>query len=99
MKVGSLLEFLRNVFELEAIPDYKEIIRRQFEKYISIHQFNADQIRFLRAVQSVLLQKHHLGLLDLYEEPFTSFGNDAVERLFTSDQVNDILAFTDTIAA
>jgi type I restriction enzyme R subunit len=99
MKVGSLLEFLRNVFELEAIPDYKEIVRRQFETYFSIHQFNADQIRFLRAVQSVLLQKHHLGLLDLYEEPFTSFGNDAVERLFTSDQVNDILAFTDTIAA
>jgi type I restriction enzyme R subunit len=99
MKVGSLLEFLRNVFELESIPDYKDIVRRQFETYFSIHQFNADQIRFLRAVQSVLLQKHHLELLDLYEEPFTSFGNDAVERLFTSDQVNDILAFADTIAA
>jgi type I restriction enzyme, R subunit len=99
MKVGSLLEFLRNLFELETIPDYKEIVRRQFEDYIAGHQFNADQIRFLRAVQSVLLQKHHLELLDLYAEPFTNFGDDAVERLFTTDQLNDILVFTDTIAA
>ena len=99
MKVGSLLEFLRNLFELETIPDYKDIVRRQFEIYIAGHQFNADQIRFLRAVQSVLLQKHHVDLFDLYEEPFTSFGNEAVERLFTAEQVNDMLAFTDTLAA
>jgi type I restriction enzyme, R subunit len=99
MKVGSLLEFLRNLFDLETIPDYKDIVRRQFEVYIAGHQFDADQIRFLRAVQNVLLQKHHLELLDLYESPFTNFGIDAVERLFTTKQVNDILAFTDTLAA
>jgi type I restriction enzyme, R subunit len=99
MKVGSLLEFLRNLFELETIPDYKDIVRRQFEIYIAGHQFNADQIRFLRAVQSVLLQKHHVDLFDLYEKPFTNFGNDALDRLFTADQVNDILTFTDTLAA
>jgi type I restriction enzyme, R subunit len=99
MKVGSLLEFLRNLFELETIPDYKDIVRRQFEIYISAHQFNADQIRFLRAVQSFLLQKHQVNLSDLYESPFTSFGNEAVERLFTPDQVTNILDFTDTLAA
>ena len=99
MKVGSLLEFLRNLFELETVPDYKDIVHRQFEIYIARHQFNADQIRFLRAVQNVLLQKHHLALLDLYEDPFTSFGNEAVEKLFTKDQVTDILDFTDTLAA
>ena len=99
MKVGSLLEFLRNLFDLETIPDYKDIVHRQFETYISVHQYNADQMRFLRAVQSVFLQRHRLKLLDLYESPFTSFGNDAIERLFTQEQVNDILAFTDTLAA
>ncbi len=99
MKVGSLLEFLRNLFDLENIPDYQDIVRRQFEIYIASHQFTANQLRFLRAVQNVLLQKRQLVLLDLYESPFTSFGNDAVERLFTSDQVSAILAFTDTLAA
>ncbi len=99
MKVGSLLEFLRNLFELETIPDYKDIVRRQFESYIAAHQFNADQIRFLRAVQSVFLQKHHLELHDLYESPFTNFGNEAVERWFTTDQVTEMLDFTETLAA
>jgi hypothetical protein len=33
------------------------------------HRYNADQIRFPRAVQSVFLQKRHLEPADLYEPP------------------------------
>ncbi len=98
-KVGSLLEFLRGLFDLEGIPDYKEIVQRQFEAYISTHQFSADQIRFLRAVQNAFLQKRRLHLPDLYEAPFTSFGKDAVERLFTQEEINEMLTFTNTLAA
>ena len=98
-KVGSLLEFLRDLFDLGNIPDYKDIVSRQFAAYIAEHQFNADQIRFLRAVQNVLLQRRRLQLLDLYGEPFTSFGDDAVERWFTPDQVAEILNFTSNLAA
>jgi len=98
-KVGSLLEFLRGLFDLEGIPDYKEIVHRQFEGYINKHQFGADQLRFLRAVQNAFLQKRRLHLPDLYEAPFTSFGKDAVERLFTSQEISEMLTFTDTLAA
>ena len=71
-QVGSLMEFLRELLELEGIPDYAEIVRRQFEAYIAGHtEFNADQVRFLRAVQSVFLHKRRLALPDLYD-----FGGD-----------------------
>jgi len=46
-----------------------------------------------------LYQKRRLKLPDLYESPFTAFGTDAVERLFTPAQIHDILDFTDTLAA
>jgi type I restriction enzyme R subunit len=98
LKVGSLLEFLRRLLEIEGIPNYADIVRRQFEGYIASHPlFNADQIRFLRAVQNVFLQKRRLALADLYDPPLTSFGDDAVERWFTTDEVNEMLEFVETL--
>lgn len=98
LKVGSLLEFLRRLLEIEGIPDYGDIVRRQFEDYIARHPlFNADQIRFLRAVQNVFLQRRRLALADLYDPPLTSFGDDAVERWFTTDEVNEMLEFVETL--
>jgi type I restriction enzyme R subunit len=97
IKVGSLLEFLRQLLEIEGIPDYGDIVRRQFEGYITNHPFNADQIHFLRAVQNVFLRRRRLVLADLYEPPLTSFGQDAVERWFTTDEVSEMLTFVDTL--
>lgn len=100
MKVGSLLEFLRELFDLDGVPDYGDIVRRQFEAFIATHPFNADQVMFLRTVQSVFLQKRHMQLPDLYDAPsLTHFGDNAVERWFTGDQITEILAFTDSLAA
>ncbi len=84
------------------LPDYKDLVARQFETYVIQHNYNADQIRFLRAVQSVFLQKRHLETADvstgstqrLYEPPLDMFGVDAVERWFTEKEVNDIIDFT-----
>ena len=70
-----------------------EVLARQPETYIPQHNYNADQIRFLRAVQSVFLQKRHLETADLYERPLDMFGADAVERWFTEKEVEEILNF------
>jgi len=72
-------------------------VRRRFESFIAAHPFNADQMRFLRAVQNVFLQRKHLALADLYAPPLTSFGADAVERWFTPEQVDEMLAFANTL--
>jgi len=96
-RVGSLIEFLRRLLELEGIPDYAEIVRRQFEGYIAGQPLNADQTRFLRALQNVFLQKRRLELDDLYEPPLSGFGLDAVERWFTPGQVDDVLALLDRL--
>jgi type I site-specific restriction endonuclease len=52
---------------------------------IPVDGYDAERIRFLRAVQSVFLQKRHLETADLYEPSLDSFGVDAVERLFTKE--------------
>ncbi|GAC1365983.1 MAG: DEAD/DEAH box helicase family protein [Ktedonobacteraceae bacterium] len=99
MKIGSLIEFVRNLLGLEGIPDYNDIVRHLFTDYIAQHPFNSDQLRFLSALQSFFLQRRRLHLVDLYQEPFTRFGVDAVERLFTKEQIEELINFTNSLAA
>ncbi|MGD8457435.1 MAG: DEAD/DEAH box helicase family protein [Anaerolineales bacterium] len=96
--VTSMLEFLRNLLELEGIPNYEEIVERQFSEYMAKHPFNGDQIRFLRGVQQVFIRKRKLELADLYEPPLDRFGEDAVERWFTQTQIQDVIDFTSTLS-
>ena len=87
----SFLGLVRQVLDIAYLPDYKDLVARQFEGYITSHHYNADQIRFLRAVQSVFLQKRHLEAADLYEPPLDRFGADAVERWFTEQEIQEVV--------
>jgi len=50
-------------------------------------------------VQEVFLSKRRLAEVDLYEDPLTSFGRNAVERFFTPAQIKNIVALADHLAA
>ena len=97
-RVESLLEFVRRLLEIDALAGYGEVVRRRFDAYITAHPFDAQQIRFLRTVQSLLSQRPRLGLADLYDKPLSNFGEDAVERWFTEPQIEDMLTFINSLA-
>ncbi len=94
----SFLGLVRQVLDMQYLPDYKDVVARQFDIYTTSHKFIGDQIRFLRAVQSVFLQKRHLDPADLYEPPLDSFGVDAVDRWFTEEEVEEVVAFVNKMA-
>jgi len=96
---NSLLELLQQLLELD-IPDYRTIVQKQFDTFASLHPFNADQLRFLRALQSVLVQQHKIERPDLYDAPaLVSFGDNFIDRHFSEAQINEILTFVEAIAA
>ncbi|MBV6400000.1 MAG: hypothetical protein CNIPEHKO_00281 [Anaerolineales bacterium] len=95
----SFLGLVRQVLDMQYLPDYKDLVARQFENFIIQNKYNADQIRFLRAVQSVFLQKRHLETADLYDAPaLVGFGQDAVERWFTEQERDDVVEFANRMA-
>lgn len=94
----SFLGLVRQVLDMQYLPDYKDLVARQFETYVTQHRYNADQIRFLRAVQSAFLQKRRLETADLYEPPLDMFGADAVERWFTEKEVDEVVEFANKMA-
>jgi type I restriction enzyme R subunit len=99
VKVDSFLAFLSHLLSLDTLPDYRQLVQRAFERHIAAHQYNADQIRFLRSVQEVFLKKRQLAEADLYEPPLTVFGRNAVERFFSPDEIRDLLEFTGALVA
>jgi type I restriction enzyme R subunit len=99
LKVDNFLAFLRHVLALETLPDYGQVVQRAFERWIAVHQYNADQIRFLRSVQEVFLKNRKLLEADLYEPPLTVFGRNAVERFFTPQEIRELLELLQTLAA
>lgn len=98
-KLRSQVDSLWDKFRLGGLHDYADVVQHQFEQYISTHNFTADQIRFLRAVQSVFMQRRRLEMADLYEPPLTSFGANAVERWFSDKEVSEIIDFTANLLA
>jgi type I restriction enzyme R subunit len=99
IRVDNFLAFLRHLLALDAIPDYHQLVQRGFERHIQAHNYNAEQIRFLRSVQEVFLAKRTLVEADLYDPPLTNFGRNAVERFFTPQEIGDILHLTESLAA
>lgn len=99
VRVGALTDFLKYVLKLEHLPDFSDVVRRAFDAFILEHHYDADQTRFLRAVQAVFLQKRRLEVGDLYEAPFTNFGLNAVEKLFSEEEVEEILELTKRLIA
>jgi type I restriction enzyme R subunit len=97
IKVDSFMAFVRHLLDIDDIPDYSYVVEHKFQAYVSENQFNASQIRFLRALQNVFLRKRRLVLADLYDEPFTNFGADAVERFFNEAEIADVLVFTESL--
>jgi type I restriction enzyme, R subunit len=98
IRVGSFVDFLKHVLQIETIPSYEDIVRKAFDAFILEHNYNADQSRFLRAVQSVFINRRKLEIADLYEEPFTRFGQNAVEKLFSEEEISDILYLINNIS-
>jgi type I restriction enzyme R subunit len=99
LRVDNFLAFLRHLLALDTIPDYPQVVQRGFERHIQAHNYNAEQIRFLRSVQEVFLAKHMLVEADLYDPPLTNFGRNAVERFFTPQEIGDLLRLTQSLAA
>lgn len=99
LRVDNFLAFLRHLLELDAIPDYPQLVQRGFERHIQAHNYNAEQIRFLRSVQEIFLKKRTLVEADLYDPPLTNFGRNAVERFFTPEEIGDLLQLAESLAA
>lgn len=90
---GTLVQFIKNILGLYKFPDPKERIRDAFNTYIieNSRHYSADQLNFIRTVQTVFSRKKHIEYTELFDAPFTNFGINAPMPMFTENELNDFI--------
>jgi len=63
--------FLRGLLEIKNLPDPQEMIRWEFDKYVTSknEHYNSEQLKFLRLLEQVFVRAKHLELKDFAEHP------------------------------
>jgi len=94
---GTLVQFIKKILGLYQFPDskekIKEAIKEAFQTYIieNNRQYSADQLNFIRTIQTVFARKKHIEMVDFYEAPFTNFGISAPMPMFAEDELKDFV--------
>ncbi len=90
--MGTLVEFIRKVLGLYEFPDPQQQVAEAFRTFmVEKNYLNANQVNFLRTVQTVFEKKHHIEYSDLFEPPFRSFGPNAPVPLFLEDDLKQVI--------
>jgi type I restriction enzyme R subunit len=96
---GTLVEFIKKILGLYEFPNPEKRIAEEFKTFVVEHNFmNADQINFVRTLQTVFTKKKHIEYKDFFDAPFTNFGVDAPVPLFTEDQLNQMVTLCKHLA-
>ncbi|MEE9223968.1 MAG: type I restriction-modification enzyme R subunit C-terminal domain-containing protein, partial [Thermoplasmata archaeon] len=91
---GTLVQFIKKILGLYEFPDPNKEIEEAFKTFmIEKNYLNADQVNFLRTIQTVFAKKHHIEYSDLFEPPFsTSFGTKAPIPLFQKQDLEAVIS-------
>ncbi|WOF16119.1 DEAD/DEAH box helicase [Methanoplanus sp. FWC-SCC4] len=89
---GTLVDFIKSVLGLYQAPDPKEQIEEAFQTFMveNNKHYTADQLHFIRTIQTVFMRKKHIDMKDLWDAPFTNFGINAPLPMFDE---GDLRAF------
>jgi len=95
---GTLVEFIKKVLGLYEFPSPEKKIEEAFKTFmIEKNYLNADQVNFLRTIESVFERKHHVEYSDLFEPPFTSFGPKAPVPLFPEEDLQQVMGLCERL--
>ncbi|VVB59863.1 UvrABC system protein B [uncultured archaeon] len=91
---GTFVNFIKETLGLykEESPETK--IKKAFETYLVENNklYNADQLNFLRTLQTFFAKKKHIEYSDLFDAPFTNFGVNAPVPMFNKDELQGMIS-------
>jgi len=83
-----LVSFIKRVLGMYGEANPADRIRDAFQTYMieNNKHYSADQLNFIRMVESVFSQKKHITYADFWEPPFITLGN-APEPMFSTEEL------------
>jgi len=97
---GSLVQFIKEILGLYSKESAKSTVKEAFETFMieNNKQYNADQLNFLKTLQTVFLSTKHISMDMLFEAPFSNFGLLPTE-LFEEEDLRKIIDLCNKIAS
>ncbi|MBU4300440.1 DEAD/DEAH box helicase family protein [archaeon] len=90
---GTFVNFIKETLGLykEESPEVK--IKKAFETHLVENNklYNADQLNFIRTLQTVFAKKKHIEYSDLFDAPFINFGINAPIPMFEKDELKGLV--------
>ncbi len=93
---GTLVQFIKKILGLYEFPDPKQRIKEAFSTFIVEKNFlNANQVNFVRTLETVLISKKHIEFDDFFNPPFTNVG--LITNLFKKQEQDEIIGLCKTL--
>ncbi len=94
-----LVRFIRQVLGLYEQPDPETLIRDAFQTFMieQNRQYSADQLTFIRMIQSFFAKKHHIEFRDFYEPPFIILGSSVPMPMFSEEDLNTFVGICNRV--
>lgn len=95
----DLQGFLAHILKVSELPSREKEISRAFDEWIAANQrLNATQLMFIRALRQFVLSRAMLNSIDDFKQPPFNRICDP-QKLFTPQQLNELLALAANLAA
>jgi len=99
-KTARFIQFMRHIFGLEKLESWSETVTTAFDAFIAEHNTLTElQIRFLKTLQTFILQTGTVERHHLIDAPFTSIHPQGIRGVFKPDEIKEVINLTSRLAA
>lgn len=97
---ASLVDLMRHILGVRTLESWSTAVTRQFDEFIAGHpHWTSLQIRFLQTLRTFVLQRGGVERRDLVDPPFTQLHPLGVRGVFAPEQIDELLALAERLAA
>ena len=97
---AQLVQFIKHILGIKILESFPETVSKSFDVFFAAHSYlNSQQLDFLNLLRMFLIEKGGIEKKDLISAPFTRVHPDGIRGLFTNKEIEEIITFTQKLAA
>ncbi len=98
-KHAHFMQFIKHILGIEEIATFTETVSIAFDTFLRNHtDYSEKQIQFILTLKTFVLQRGQVARIDLINAPFTQLHPEGIRGIFTNNEIEEILGFTEKIA-
>ena len=97
---ACFIQFIRHILGIEILKSFPETVAEAFTQFIQEHSnLTSRQLDFLGLLRDFVIEREHIEKRDLIQAPFTVIHPQGIRGVFSAQEIEEILALTESVAA